>query len=37
MGRLILVIRSDDMEKLTPKQERFANEYIKTLNVTKAL
>ena len=24
------------MEKLTPKQERFANEYIKTLNVTKS-
>lgn len=22
------------MDKLTPKQERFANEYIKTLNVT---
>ncbi|MDH8744652.1 terminase small subunit, partial [Staphylococcus epidermidis] len=21
------------MDKLTPKQERFANEYIKTLNV----
>ena len=36
MGRLILVIRSDDMDKLTPKQERFANEYIKTLNVTQS-
>lgn len=24
------------MEKLTPKQERFANEYIKTLNVTQS-
>lgn len=24
------------MDKLTPKQERFANEYIKTLNVTKS-
>ena len=34
MGRLI--IRSDDMDKLTPKQERFANEYIKTLNVTQS-
>lgn len=36
MGRLILVIRSDKMDKLTPKQERFANEYIKTLNVTQS-
>ncbi len=24
------------MDKLTPKQERFANEYIKTLNVTQS-
>ncbi len=24
------------MDKLTPKQERFANEYIKTLNITQS-
>ena len=31
-----VIVRFVYMDKLTPKQERFANEYIKTLNVTQS-
>lgn len=36
MGGRILNIRGEYMSKLTAKQQRFADEYLKTLNATQA-